>query len=636
MDPVGVALGAASLAIQALDGVRKGELPGLTDVFVVLTLCPGFDIFEQAALADKQFQHYKIALKMHYDQLNTWSEMTGLAQIGSDKRNAASYERQFKHNGPLVVAALTQIRLDLKDLRRTELKYDALIEEHVTHQQTPQHGVHNKSRDIAEPSAGEMVGSVLDVQSSVPERKENIVKRGWTAVTKSVKQPKRFVWAVRDGEKFDKSLNQIKDLIGYLKEMLTRDQMSQLVESASKFNLMLLQLTNDMTEVKALMWAGHIRDPRLATTELDGLTLVDGVAKADESDFWQEAARFSIDIAEGGADITTSRKMTAETVSKMIFGTVFDDSTRTLATMPTGQQVWIEWKSFEPVSRAKRTAPQDTIQRVERLVTLLHVANKPTQFCVPRCLGYFQEDEKSRFGLVYEPPVEHIQLPPVSLLSCFAAEPVTLGAKIAVAQQLAQWLMYLHVVNWMHKGLRSASILFFPEAGSKDLGRAFVTGFEYSRIATGDTSFGPTLDDVKRAMYVHPDYLGFKRQLGYKKTYDVYSLGIILIEIAYWQPFAEIYRSTASAPTEAGGDTSFTITSINLFREQILAGELGVLDHVARVMCERYAAATKTCLLGMRGFGLGDDDDQANVQVAASMQQGFVDEVIDVLKGVVV
>jgi hypothetical protein len=52
--------------------------------------------------------------------------------------------------------------------------------------------------------------------------------------------------------------------------------------------------------MKALVWAGRIRDPRLPTTELDGLTLVDVVVAADETAFWQEAARFIIDIAEGG------------------------------------------------------------------------------------------------------------------------------------------------------------------------------------------------------------------------------------------------------------------------------------------------------------------------------------------------
>jgi hypothetical protein len=78
------------------------------------------------------------------------------------------------------------------------------------------------------------------------------------------------------------------------------------------------------------------------------------------------------------------------------------------------------------------------------------------------------------------------------------------------------------------------------------------------------------------------------------------------------------------------------MTNINRFREQILAGELDVLDHIAQAMGERYAAATKTCLLGMRGFGLADDDNQASAKIAADMQKGFVDEVIDVLKEIVV
>jgi hypothetical protein len=638
-----------------------------------LTTNTGFEIFEQAALADRRFQHFKICLHMEYARLSKWSAVTGLIEAEDKERQALHYERQLKHNGTLVVAALTQIQLLLKDLRRTELEYDYLIAESpiaglaVAHHNDVPKKSPKKSKDIAEPDAGIVVGEILAAKDMVPDQKRNFFKRTSAATKKLVKQPKRFRWAVRDEKKFEKTLAQISELIDFLQEMLTQDQMGRLAESTNNMNLMLLQLANDIHEVKAVLWAGKTQgssSSRSAAKNLDGETLVgdgDGDAQnLDPAEFWREAARFSIEIAEEGASFARACKLTREHVDAMQYGAVLDDGVRTMAITAEGRQVWIEWKSFTAESAFERGPSAEAVERIERLVSLLQIPRKPLQFCVPRCLGYFQDDPATRFGLVFEPPRIDKQPQPISLLTCFADKKVTLGTKVDIAQQLTQWLMYLHVVNWLHKGLRSAAVLFFPEeSDSRDLGKPFVTGFEFSRVANKGTTQGPTADDIQRSLYVHPDYLGHKRQFGFLKTYDMYSLGVILVEIAYWQPISVIHRLTTPVTQDsAGQELEPAISDIRMFRQQILSGENEILDHISMTMGESYMAATKACLQGISGLGLQTSDenggeladgqtdtsaggqagaiehdvDQADVQVAADLQQGFIDHVIDVLK----
>jgi hypothetical protein len=635
-----------------------------------LMMSTGFEIFEQADLADRQFHHFKICLRMEYARLREWSAVTGLINAEDQERQSLRYDRQLKHNGALVVAALTQIQLLLKDLRRTELRYDHLIAGSPMAGLAVAHhdDIPKKSKDIAEPDAGIVVGETLAANDVVPEQRKNLMKRTAAATKKLVKQPKRFWWAVRDDKKFEKTLAQINELIDFLQEMLTQDQMGRLAESANNMNLKLLQLANDISDVKAVLWAGKTQgsgSSRRVVRDLDGETLVgDGDGQnLDPTEFWREAARFSIKIAEE-ASFTGPCKLTQEHVDAMQYGAVLDGGVRTMATTAEGRHVWIEWKSFTIESAFKRAPTPEAVERVERLVSLLRIPRKPLQFCVPRCLGYFQDDRATRFGLVFEPPCTEKQPQPISLLTCFADKKVTLGTKIAIAQQLTQWLMYLHVVNWLHKGLRSAAVLFFPETpDSRDLGKPFVTGFEFSRVADKGTTLGPTVDDIQRSFYVHPHYLGYKRQLGFLKTYDMYSLGVILVEIAYWQPISEIYRLTTPA-TQDGVDRGLgpAISEIRKFRQRILGEDNDVLHHVSITMGERYLAATKACLQGISGLGLqasdgkadgpGDEQtdkmaggqtserateqdlDQADVQVAADIQQGFIDRVIDVLKGI--
>jgi hypothetical protein len=470
----------------------------------------------------------------------------------------------------------------------------------------------------------------------------------------------------------------IENLIGFLEAMLSQDQTTSLIKSANDFKLMLLQLTTDVGAMKDLLWAGQAQESRVlrnqSVSALDGATLIGAADQASTRShdsrtatvskttaFWIAATRFSIAVNEAPGITSSSHQL-----ARSVIGTLaesLDRNSRTVASMRNGARVWIEWRTFEHESRptsdgrVRRHVPEDTRKRVEDLVALLHIADKPLEFCVPRCLGYFQDDQAQKFGLIFEPPISDGCWPPRSLLSCFDKKAATLQAKIKIAQDLAQWLLYLHAVNWLHKGLRSASVLFFSPADAKLPGQTYVSGFDYSRIAHGHTGPGPAADDVERAMYIHPDYLGNGRKKGFKKTYDMYSIGVILVEIAHWRPINEILGFGLPRLAVNGVDTQAvegaqrqhvdvasevvlgtrashalpqaSMSHVMSFREKLLNDDF--LDQIAAIMGGAYAAATRVCLEGMAGLELADDKDQSNVSVAALMQQGFIDKVVDVL-----
>lgn len=269
-------------------------------------------------------------------------------------------------------------------------------------------------------------------------------------------------------------------------------------------------------------------------------------------------------------------------------------------------------------------------------------------------LGYIDDRKKTRFGLAFGPPPrEPKQAQPQSLLSLLGSGKVSLGQRVAVAQQLAQSLLYLHAVNWLHKGFRSASILFFRPAGSTTVESPYISGFEYSRPGDSGaaTTTGPPQDRTCLP-YIHPEYMDVTTTGGFRKTYDVYSLGIVLIELALWRPINQVLGFTgtpelddqARAGASEDGDHSkhnvehvkqTPMKELRCIRTRIL-GENVILDRVGFSMSDRYRDAVKACSEGMVAFGLTDDTDQTDPVIAMLLQHAFIRVVVEALKSIVV
>ncbi|OCK84951.1 hypothetical protein K432DRAFT_287852 [Lepidopterella palustris CBS 459.81] len=631
-DPISIAslaLGGASLAIQVFDGIRKG-----------------YGYFESAANMDDECGVLKIRLMAEYDRLLKWGDATGL----TDEKRHPEYDTKMRVNRALVFAILGEIQSRLKTLSKLSLeKYENLSWEDSAHSRR---GMSREPVKDVDFEKYENIFKSVHVTHGNPRYHKglNTVMMLGRGVKNIVKQPKRMRWALSDRTLIEESIERISQLTAYLLETLGSAQMEILLERTQETWLGMLQLTTTVKGMEQLLTAMHAAKVSVPTE--DSVTLISGgttlVASPSDQSYgdgdaqryttlYERLTKFSIVVAKSNGrregEGYESKRMTAEDVKELTQREDRDRGSKTLATY-RGRKVWIEWKRYTSVSidigqgMVESGPDPEIVKSVERLISLLQIKLRPAEFCAPSCLGYIlAKGTDARFGFVYEAD-GHLETPvdPQSLLERFeeGGTTVSLRARISLAQDLATSLMYLHAVNWLHKGFRSASILLFPGQGSGELGKLRLSGLEYARPdEVGLTSTGPP-QNSEWGVYCHPGYLGLGRKRGFRKTYDIYSLGIVLIEIAYWKAADEILGFTESQ------------SDLGKIRGRLLTDDEKILDHVRVTMGERYHSATKACIEGMEAFGLPEEADQNDPAIGALLQQAFLYVVVDALKSIVI
>ena len=268
-----------------------------------------------------------------------------------------------------------------------------------------------------------------------------------------------------------------------------------------------------------------------------------------------------------------------------------------------GQQVWIEWKSYRPTGPNGDPEPK-VLERVQALAALLRENNRTDQFRALHCLGFFRDcdvnKDRYRFGLVFERPegVDPATRPTtlLELLRDPDREMPSLTERIALATATAECLERLHAVNWLHKGLRSHNVIFFESAdGGLDLGQPYVSGFDYSRPAQNEDMTERPPKNFADDLYRHPLAQGAvgPRGASFKKSFDIYSLGVILLEIAYWKPLDVIL----------GLDDSKVVKPAESIKvRQRLLEEKTFLGYVKSHLGRTVVGVVEACVEGLPAF----------------------------------
>lgn len=203
-----------------------------------------------------------------------------------------------------------------------------------------------------------------------------------------------------------------------------------------------------------------------------------------------------------------------------------------LVTRLDGEQVFIERRLYE--SGADSITRQRISERLAELAARLHKQPQPSGLCALHCRGFFT-DRKS-FSFVFDPPVtstdttrggDSLAMKFVSLSDRLASGAPPLETRLALASKLVACFSEFQATGWLHRNVRSQNIIFFHETS---LLHPFVGGFEYSRQGGLIRSLGVAPPSI----YQHPEYHGEPTNK-YCFYYDVYSLGLVLFEIAHWR-----------------------------------------------------------------------------------------------------
>ncbi|KAL2200603.1 prion-inhibition and propagation-domain-containing protein [Corynascus similis CBS 632.67] len=273
------------------------------------------------------------------------------------------------------------------------------------------------------------------------------------------------------------------------------------------------------------------------------------------------------------------------------------------------RRVMVEWRSAQPTTVRFAIELSDLERRRDAIAQLLHRTSTMTgagDYRVLDCLGYINargrvddEQDTAVVGFVsLFPEWADEQGEPVTLHSLLRAsfdseKPGTipsLGTRFRLAQRLANALYQLQCSNWLHRNLSSHQVVFFRDkhGGALRFDEPYLIGFQYSRP-----------DDNKRGMAMNPFSEGFRHNgefpelylpaefssgvlRRYKRSDDVYSMGVMLMEIAFWEPVNVFH--------EKGKPVRDTVDKMMEVAATELPSEVG----------ELYAEAVLRCLRGLR------------------------------------
>jgi hypothetical protein len=176
-----------------------------------------------------------------------------------------------------------------------------------------------------------------------------------------------------------------------------------------------------------------------------------------------------------------------------------------------------------------------------------------------RFLGFYIDMPNSRYAFIYQMPIDYFPflhnpsdllsgLKPKPLVSLFQTgddQPVpNLETRLRLAYDLLMAALHLRSQNLVHGNINSGNVLIFPGATSsnndevgltEDLRRPYLTSF--AQFSGSVTSPEP----LSSSMYRHPDD---KRSLEDDAawSYDLYSLGLVLMEIGLWTPISRLWK----------------------------------------------------------------------------------------------
>ncbi|PNP61707.1 hypothetical protein FNYG_13568 [Fusarium nygamai] len=214
--------------------------------------------------------------------------------------------------------------------------------------------------------------------------------------------------------------------------------------------------------------------------------------------------------------------------SSQMPGTINDGSS-------TSQAVLTEFRSYGVHDTPAKvgTIEDDVIH----LAAFLHHV-QPGLMYILRCIGYVHDEKNKRFGLIFHPPKGGLEgYGFVTLDKLIMEQPRhALNRRFEVARRITAALVLTHGAGWVHRGIRTSRIVVFGE--TEKLGDAYLSGFELARRQGGDTE-GRETGSWQSRLYRHPDRHSEEGNPYYKPLYDVYSLGVVLLEIAMWTPLAD-------------------------------------------------------------------------------------------------
>ena len=278
-------------------------------------------------------------------------------------------------------------------------------------------------------------------------------------------------------------------------------------------------------------------------------------------------------------------------------------------------RIIIERKNYQ--RRVSKQVLAELISRLSKMTILLREAGPG--FRLLPCSGFFHNPSQDSCGLVYTFPPSSVPASELKFTTLKAGldkdhgKPIlglTLESRFQLAKDLAISLLRFHEAGWLQKNISSLNIGFFhhrTESWLRGMNKPYFLGYVNSRpneaSAYTEYKIGP-----EEKNYQHPDYLRSEGKARYRRQFDYYSLGLILLEIGRWESLGKM----------AGGLGSPEEVRDRLRKDKV--------PRLAQKMGSIYQSVVDLCLSD--GFRSAEDTETATGD-DVELQLRFSDRVVD-------
>lgn len=227
--------------------------------------------------------------------------------------------------------------------------------------------------------------------------------------------------------------------------------------------------------------------------------------------------------------------------------------------------VLLERAPYDPIYSVTGITP--SMARFEKLFAGLshaYTAERPMSALLP-LIGYYEESELSRFNLLFALPdnfgpidirVLTLRMPTICTLSDLLFSPLfepSLEVKFRLAHNVANAVFDLHSKGIVHGNLMSSNVVFIdyhnirsPQRDDPssleqvNMRQSYLTSYDiFSDVGTDDAP--PSPDDVLHRHPLDPRITRYTNLTSESKSLDLYTLGLLLIEIGLWSTLADVF-----------------------------------------------------------------------------------------------
>ena len=390
---------------------------------------------------------------------------------------------------------------------------------------------------------------------------------------------KRWRWAVWDKDRMKEYIEYVTILVSRLLELTALDKPSMpepALESMIRKIIKISVADQDLHFLRTLHYVPTI--PGSSAEEPTTRTLPDLKATRLEYDLDQvPSIGESLEISETPKDsnVLAAKRRRIKQVQKLklksgrfhVFPTSTDEAREAGSYMDETVLAERKWSRVEGKANPS-TVDERLRHRIEGLVVLLSQLKGPS-FHALSLNGFFEEQDSVAF--VYRLPqvlparpqtqdelaYARVQDPNHTLATStpphFLTVSQVVGSQLAppepstrlnFARAMAETMLELHTAGWLHKAIRTDNVLLcnlddalWPNPESFQ--GPFLAGYMFARENDPREISDEVASSPETDLYRHPSALGEAR-LSFRPEFDLYALGMVLLEIGLWKNLKEI------------------------------------------------------------------------------------------------